>query len=241
MTYDPTEYINSLYRPQEEAALSAYNAAAGQINTQITNANQEYQPLRNQAYVDFLNAGRTNSENTANMGLSSAGGGVQTLQQRNKNTLVNTNASIGLEQQKYVQDLQNSLMTQQAQRDQNLANIATSKGTALINAKDTEFSKAWSMLQSGSITATQFKAMTGYDAAAVGTYLSSSGSGSGGSKYTGTPAEIYSQMVLDGYSTDVAYALSGYVPSTSRASSSTTDVSTPAKKSAWYDSYYGNN
>jgi len=194
-------YIKNMYDPQRTAVNSAYNATAGDLNAQITNAPATYQPARNDAYTTALQQQRLYNENMANMGYSGAGGMSQTLQQRASNNLQSTLGTINTSQQEYINGLASELRNAAVTRDTALAGVEADKGSALIGAASAEQSRYDQLYAAGFITAEQYEQKTG-----IKPYV----------KKKSTPPKLtalekYSKYIVAGYSSDQAAELSGYV------------------------------
>jgi hypothetical protein len=198
------DYLKGIYDTQRAATNTAYETTAANLNTQITGADQTYQPQKNDAYVNQLMAQKRVQENMANAGLSAVGGTSETLQQRERNNLNTNLTNIDLAKQNYIQGLQSQISSAAVTRDSSLADIATQEGSAVLSAEESAFNRYYTMYKNGDISASQFTQMTGQPVTAA----KSSGNGSSGM----TAADEYAYYVGLGLDATTASALSGYAP-----------------------------
>lgn len=199
-TTRPSDQITSMYDTQkaaQEAALkAAYEQSLASYTAQETQAQPMYQAIRDEASTNAALQQRALMESVANMGLSSAGGTSQTLQQRNTNNLMNTMGDASRQQQAYLDeialaksdlgtqyqsDLTTSAASYDAQKLQALLEQSQYEQSVASSAADNLMSTYLNLLSMGKITSAQFKAATGIDAS---TATSGSSGGSSGSSAT---------------------------------------------------------
>ena len=188
MATDWTKTINDQYKNMLEAQKTKLDAAYQQnktaYNKQLSDAPEQYQGIKNEAYTNNALAEQTRKENMANMGLSGAGGTSQTLQQRNQTSLLNTLGDASRQEQDYTDNINLALggLTTQYNADtlsaeqQNAAELSgaivsqgqwqsghdLSQQQYEQSQKDSVFNQAWSLYQKRLITKKQFEQLTGY-------------------------------------------------------------------------------
>jgi|AGTN01.2.fsa_nt_gi hypothetical protein len=94
------QYAN-LVKAQKEKIDAEYDISRNQYNHQLGKAEETYQPLRNEAYVNNALAEKARKENMANMGLSGEGGTSLSLQQRNNGNLLSTLGDVSRQEEGY--------------------------------------------------------------------------------------------------------------------------------------------
>ncbi|MGI5850415.1 MAG: hypothetical protein ACOX8Q_10210 [Christensenellales bacterium] len=188
-TADWTKNIDEIYdqslNAQKAKLKGRYDKGVAAYQKQLDDAPEQYQKLKNHAYVSHAQTERSRQEALANMGLSAAGGTSQTLQQRNTNTLLNTLGDVSRQQQDFTDNVNLALanlstdyetdlssLTAQMESDKNVAKLAQDQwqeGYELQqkqfeqSQQDSIFSQAFSLYNKRLITKAQFKAMTGID------------------------------------------------------------------------------
>lgn len=172
--------INDRYDKLAEAQLAQLKAQYAQsvadYQKQLAGASEQYQPLRNEAYVNNALAERARRENVANMGLSGAGGTSQTLQQRNTASLLGTLGDVSRQQQSYTDNVNLALANLGVQHGADVASLSANteagRNAALLEQSRWEaqydqarqksvFDQALELYKKRLITAAQFTAMTG--------------------------------------------------------------------------------
>jgi hypothetical protein len=206
-----------MYEAQRNALQSSADAEKAQIQQNISNAGQTYQPVRNQAYIDQQLAEARRRESMANMGLSGAGGTSRTLQQQNDTTLLNTLGAADRAQQAYVDTQNQGLMDVNTAFSKALADIQLAESQALVSQSNWQQeydaarqgeknSLAYSLLNAGRINPAQFQQMTG---------ISVSGNRATSPVTTeATKRNDYLYYMNLGIDSATAADLSGYTPST---------------------------
>lgn len=186
-TKTPKDLIEEQYQNRlktQQANIEAdYTNSKRQYESQLSKADETYQPLRNEAYVNNALAERTRRENMANMGLSGEGGTSLSLQQRNTGNLLSTLGDVSRQQQGFADDMSlamanldttyeanmNSInadneaqriaaLLAQSQFDQN---YALSEQQLELAQKDNTFNTYYQLYKARMITKKQFEEQTG--------------------------------------------------------------------------------
>lgn len=169
-------YYDNLMDAQKAQLLAQYEQNYAQLQKQLERAPEQYQVLKNEAYVNNALAERARRETIANMGLSGTGGTSQSLEQRNTGSLLRTLGDVSRQQQDYSDNVNTALFNLGAKYKADLSGIeektALERIAALAQQARFEaqyeqarlknvFDQAYSLYKKGLITAAQFTEMTG--------------------------------------------------------------------------------
>jgi hypothetical protein len=172
--------INKMYddalKARNDAIEKSTQASQTGYKSQIDNAKNTYNPMRNEAYTQDQTAQRTLRERMANLGLGAGGGKSMTLDNQRQSALLNRMGDISRQQRQYEDNLKTEMSKLTAQGSADKAAAAaenyTQRNQALIGQDQWQktyemqqqaqkYTQAWELFKKKKISKSDFYNMTG--------------------------------------------------------------------------------